>query len=476
MILRTILLLTLLYTTALLHAQPSHDPLPHIRKHLDSLETTDHLSGVVLIARDGKILFQKAYGYANLADSVRNTTNTRFNLASMNKMFTGLAVMQLVQAGKLSLKEKVGTYLPQYPNQAVRDSVTIEQLLTHTSGMGNFWEAHDTLAKEKFKTINDYVPLFAHQPLMFTPGTSFAYSNSGFMVLGLVIEQISKQNYFDYVRDHIYTPAAMSNTDAFSLDEAIPRIAIGYTMSLETPGQWKNNIWSNVVKGTPAGGGYSTAKDLLNFALALQQYKLLDAANTSAYTLGRIKYAKGLYGYGFSEETINGHKIIGHTGGHYGIANEFMIIPDLKYVIVILTNGEVENYWETANFIKRQLLGHTPAIDNYFFTRKVCNLVAQKGLDAGMAFVRSSTQTIRESVVERIAYKYLFERKNTIAVDLFNLNLTRFPDSPTSYYNLAEAYTTIGNIPQSITNYTKYLDLDPGNKDVIKKLGKLRAR
>ncbi len=98
----------------------------------------------------------------------------------MNKMFTGLAIMQLVQAGKLSLKEKVGTYLPQYPNPAVRDSVTVEQLLTHTSGMGNFWEAHDTLAKEKFKTIRDYLPLFVHQRLQFTPGARFSYSNSGF--------------------------------------------------------------------------------------------------------------------------------------------------------------------------------------------------------------------------------------------------------------------------------------------------------
>ncbi len=352
MILRSILLLSFLYSSTQLIAQPPRRSLARIQKHLDSLETTDHLSGVVLIAREGKILFQKAYGYANLADSVPNTINTRFNLASINKMLTGLAIMQLVQAGKVSLKEKVGTYLPQYPNRTVRDSVTIEQLLTHTSGMGNFWEAHDSLAKEKFKHRPGLPSLFAGQKLMFAPGARFSYSNSGFMVLGLIIEKVSGQDYFDYVRTHIYNPAGMPDTDAYSLDEVTPRLATGYTMSLEKQGQWKNNIWSNVVKGTPAGGGYSTAKDLLSFALALQQHKLLTTANTSAYMLGRLKYAKGFYGYGFSEETINGHKVIGHTGGHYGIANEFMIIPDLKYVVIILTNGEVENYWETANVIK----------------------------------------------------------------------------------------------------------------------------
>ncbi len=297
------------------------------------------------------------------------------------------------------------------------------------------------------------------------------------MVLGLIIEQLSKQNYFDYVRDHIYTPAAMHNTDAYSLDEAIPRIATGYTMSLETPGQWKNNTWSNVVKGTPSGGGYSTAKDLLSFALALQQNKLLNAANTNAYTLGRIQYTKGLYGYGFSEETINGHKVIGHTGGHYGIANEFMIIPDLKYIVVILTNGEVENYWETANFIKRQLLGHTPAIDNYFFTRKVCNIISTEGLEKGMTHIKANQNNykLRESVVERIGYKSLFERKNTAALNLFNLNTVMFPESSTGYYNLAEAFSVVGDLHKTLVYYEKYLALEPTDTEATQKLNRIRS-
>lgn len=468
-LLRALLLLCFLQPITYLGAQSTRDAITQIQAHFDSLETVDHLSGVVLIAREGKILFQKAYGYANLADSIPNKLNTRFNLASMNKMFTGLAVMQLVQAGRISLQEKVGTYLPGYPNRSVRDSVTIHQLLTHTSGMGNFWEAHDSLAKEKFKSIADYLPLFANQKLMFAPGARFSYSNSGFMVLGLILEKVSGQDYFDYVRDHIYKPARMTDSDAYCLDEVIPRLATGYTMCVEKQGQWKNNTWTNVVKGTPAGGGYSTAKDLLNFALALQSFKLLNADNTDAYTLGRIKYAKGLYGYGFSEETINNHKVMGHTGGHYGIANEFMIIPDLHYIVVILTNGEVENYWEASNFIKYKLVGSTPAMDNYFFTRKVCNLIAERGLDKGMTLIKNNQgrYSIRESVVERVAYKCLFEGKNKAAFDLFKLNMALFPESSVGYYNLGTACYVTGDVRGAIEYYKKYLVLEPGDGEVM---------
>lgn len=417
-LIRLFALIICLHPKPYLWAQHEKALVAQVQSHLDSLEATDHLSGVVLIAKGQKVLFGKAYGYGNLADSIANQMDTRFNLASMNKMFTGLAIMQLVQAGKLALHEKVGTYLPDYPNRRVRDSVTIDQLLTHTSGMGNFWEAHDSLAKEKFKTVADYLPLFVDQQLLFAPGSQFAYSNSGFMVLGLIIEKVSGEDYFTYVSKHIYKQADMNDTDSYALDEVIPRLATGYTMSVEKPGQWKNNTWSNVVKGTPAGGGYSTAADLLNFATALQGFRFLNKENTEAYTMGRVKYAKGKYGYGFSEEMINGHRVIGHTGGHYGIANELMILPESAYVVVILTNGEVENYWAVSNFIKRKLVGTTPGIDNYFFTRRICNIVAAKGYDYGMKEIKrqQGRYAIRESVVDRIAFKSMFEGRNSLAM------------------------------------------------------------
>ncbi|WP_449399221.1 serine hydrolase domain-containing protein [Chryseobacterium wanjuense] len=365
-------LLPLILLFCLIHLELGQAQKPDINtinQQLRKLEKENYLSGVVLIAKNGHPIYKEAFGFANRADSIRNKTSTKFNLASMNKMFTAMAVMQLVEAGKISLQDKVGKYLTDYPNRSVADSVTVHDLLTHTSGMGNFWAEHDKLAKEKFKSVADYLPLFVDQKLTFAPGSNFLYSNSGYMVLGLIIEKITGKSYFDFVKENIYKPAKMMETDAFELDEAIPNLAIGYTMSLEKPGQWKNNIFSNVAKGTPAGGGYSTADDLLKFANALQNNVLLNKKNTELYTSGKVKYREGMYGYGIIENKINGNRIIGHTGGHFGIANELMIFPDLGYTVVILTNGEVENYWEISNLIKKEIGGSTSAIDNFFIPR-----------------------------------------------------------------------------------------------------------
>lgn len=277
------------------YAQKPGINIIELNQQLKKLEKENYLSGVVLIAKNGQPIYKQAFGFANLADSIPNKTNTKFNLASMNKMFTAMAVLQLAEAGKVSLHDKVGKYLTDFPNKSIADLVTIHQLLTHTSGMGNFWAEHEKSAKEKFRTVADYLPLFIDQKLAFRPGSDFLYSNSGYMVLGLIIEKITGKSYFDFVKENIYMPAKMQNTAAYELDEAVPNLATGYTMSTEKPGQWKNNIFSNVVKGTPAGGGYSTADDLLKFANAIQNNILLNKESIKLYTTGKVKYREGMY-------------------------------------------------------------------------------------------------------------------------------------------------------------------------------------
>ena len=449
------------------NAQNLKNIVDPIRAQLKNLEKENNLSGVVLIAKNGKPIYREAFGFANLPDSVKNKPDTKFNLASINKMFTGMAIMQLVEAGKISLQDKVGKYLLDYPNKTVADSVTIHQLLTHTSGMNSFWEEYDKVAKEKFKTVSDYLPLFANAKLSFVPGSDFYYSNSGYMVLGLIIEKVSGQDYFDYVKEHIYKPAKMINTDAYELDNAIPNLATGYTMSLEEPGQWKNNIFSNLAKGTPAGGGYSTVDDLLNFANALQNNRLLSKESTAIYTAGRVKFRDGMYGYGFMEDTINGHRIIGHTGGHDGIACELMIYPDLGYTVVILTNGEVENYWEVSNLIKKQLAGSTPSIENFFYTKEVIKTVCNKGYEAGIKEIEQNLKkySVRENLVERYGYKLLFEKKTNQAIDLFKLNNHLFPNSTYGYYYISEAYRVSGQKKQAIEYLKLYIEKEPEDND-----------
>ncbi|MFV8347547.1 serine hydrolase [Flavobacterium sp. ZB4P13] len=468
---KQILTLVLLLMATLTFAQKPN--LNEIKQQLRVLEKENYLSGVILIAKNGKPIYKEAFGFANLPDSIPNKTNTKFNLASMNKMFTAMAVMQLVEAGKISLQDKVGKYLTDYANKAVADSVTIHQLLTHTSGMASFWEEHDKLAKEKFKTVTDYLPLFVNQKLSFTPGSDFLYSNSGYMVLGLLIEKITGRNYFDFVKENIYKPAKMMNTDAYELDEAISNLATGYTMSLEKPGQWKNNIFLNPTKGTPAGGGYSTADDLLKFANALQNNILLSKESATLYTSGKVKHKgrEGMYGYGFQENTINGHRVIGHAGGHDGIASELMIFPDLGYTVVILTNGEVENYWEVSNLIKKQLVGPTPTIDNFFYTKVIIKAVCNKGYEVAINEMESSSKkySLRESLIERYGYKLLFEKKYNQAIDLFNLNIHSFPNSTYGYYNISEAYRVSNQKKEAIKFLKLYIEKEPEDKDAILK-------
>ena len=259
----------------------------------------------------------------------------------------------------------------------------------------------------------------------------------------------------------------MINTDAYELDHAIPNLATGYTMSLEEPGQWKNNIFSNLAKGTPAGGGYSTADDLLNFANALQNNILLSKDNVTLCTSGKVKYREGMYGYGFEENKINGHRIFGHTGGHDGIACEIMIYPDLGYTVVILTNGEVENYWEASNLIKKKLVGSSPSIDNFFYTKDIIKTISNKGYEAGIKEIEQNSKkySLRENLIERYGYKFLFEKKTNLAIDLFKLNLHFFPNSTNGYYYTSEAYRVSGQKEKAIEYLKLYLEKEPEDNE-----------
>ncbi|NTV72525.1 MAG: beta-lactamase family protein [Azonexaceae bacterium] len=217
-----------------------------------------------------------------------NLVDTKFNLGSMNKMFTAVAILQLVEQGKLSVGDRIIDVLPDYPNREVPAEVTIDQLLTHTAGMGDcFTGDFFTTPPEQLKTVAGYLPLFVDKPLQFEPGTQYAYSNEDYIVLGLIIEKITGQSYFDYVRENVYALAGMVNTDAFDLDTPVPNLAIGYTTQ-DAEGNQTGELADNTplmpVKGTPAGGGYSTAGDLLSFKEALLGNKLLSPEFTNLQT------------------------------------------------------------------------------------------------------------------------------------------------------------------------------------------------
>jgi D-alanyl-D-alanine carboxypeptidase len=326
-----------------------------VSKYIDVLVKQGKFNGVVLIAKDGEPILKEAHGYANISFKVPNKEDTKFGLASMGKMFTALAIMQLFENGKLKLHDKVIKYLPNYPNKKIANSVTIHQLLTHTSGMGNYWtETFSRTSKERFKKVNDYLPLFVDQELSFIPGTEYRYSNSGYMVLGMIIEAVSKKSYFDYVKENIFQKAQMYNTDAYEVDKINANLAEGYTKSKD--GHWMNNLFLRPVKGGPAGGSYSTAEDLLKFSIHLVKNKFLTETNTKILTTGKSnKRNNTSYAYGFGEEIIEGDRIIGHSGGFPGVRTVLMIFPETGFTAIILSNKDDGSFLGLQSFIKKQI-------------------------------------------------------------------------------------------------------------------------
>ncbi len=304
-----------------------------IAHFMDERVANDGFAGSVIVAKKGQPIFSNAYGLADRVSERKNTLDTPINLGSMNKMFTGLAITQLVAQDKLAFTDTVGQHLPHYPDTKVRDTVTVHQLLTHTSGLGSYWNRAYSKNKNKLKTIGDFAELFAGDSLEFAPGTGNSYSNAGPVVLGLIIEAITKQDYFSYIRQHVYRPAGMTNSDHYDKFEQESGKATGYFVP-----QGQSTAISNHEDlgrmGSPAGGGYASANDLLRFANALYNGSLIDAEHREQMTTAK---APG-YGYLFGDRTENGQRYVGHNGGAPGINAEFSIFPELGYTVIVLAN------------------------------------------------------------------------------------------------------------------------------------------
>jgi CubicO group peptidase (beta-lactamase class C family) len=318
------------------------DATAELDRYINKLVAADAFSGAVLLAKDDKIIFKKAYGLASKRFSVPNKVDTKFNLASMNKMFTALAICQLAEQNRLSFDDTIIKHVPDYPNKEVAEKVTIHHLLTHTSGLGHFWNEKFEAQWRRLRTVDDHIPLFADDPLAFEPGEKMQYSNSGFVVLGLIIEKVTGMSYYDYMKKHIFEPAEMMNTDYYEADKPVPNLAIGYTkMSPEgkPSKEWRNNLFIHRIKGGPAGGGYSTVEDLHKFALALKNYTLLSSEYTEILLTGKVQMGPGIkYAYGFGDHRTDDMRFVGHNGGAPGINTEFRTSPDSGYTIVVLCN------------------------------------------------------------------------------------------------------------------------------------------
>jgi CubicO group peptidase (beta-lactamase class C family) len=342
--------------------RPAEFPLPHVseseliadlRKRLEMDAAAGSFAGAVQVSKNGKPIFAEAYGLADREHKIPNTLKTRFRIGSMNKMFTAVATLQLVQANKLGLNDALGKYLTDYPNKEVA-VVTIHELLTHTGGTGDIFGPEFDAHRLELHTLQDYLKLYGSRGVKYDPGSTWEYSNYGFILLGMVIEKVSGQSYYDYVREHIYTPAGMASSGSEPEDQAVTDRSIGYTkMGVNT--QWQPNTSTLPYRGTSAGGGYSTVEDLLRFANALQENKLLNAHYTEMLTTGKAGTPDSTYAYGFVDHKINGTRCFGHNGGAPGMNGDLEICPGPGYVVAVLANIDPPAASRVSDFITNRL-------------------------------------------------------------------------------------------------------------------------
>jgi CubicO group peptidase (beta-lactamase class C family) len=302
-----------------------------VREFLETGTKADEFSGVVLVAKEDRVLFHEAYGLADREKQVPNRKDTKFNLGSINKNFTRVAVHQLARQGKLGLDDKIGKFLPDYPNAQAAEKVSVRQLLNMTSGIGDFFnERYDATPKEKIRTLRDYLPLFADLPLEFEPGTSNRYSNGGYIVLGLIIEKVGGVDYYDYVRENIFKPCGMTETDSYARDADVANLARGYAREGEGSGGGRVlNFETLPGRGSSAGGGYSTAGDMLKYVKALRDKKI------------------------YLPDSANG---LGIAGGAPGINSVLEWDPRSGYTVIVLTNFDPPTAGQTA----RRIIGWLP--------------------------------------------------------------------------------------------------------------------
>jgi D-alanyl-D-alanine carboxypeptidase len=326
-----------------------------VRQKLAQDTASDHFAGAVLIAHNGKPVFAEAYGLADRENNIPNTLKTRFRLGSLNKVFTAVATLQLVQQGKLGLDDPVGKYLTDYPNQEIATKVTIHHLLTHTGGTGDFFGPEFDAHRLELRTHQDYVKLYGKRGPDFAPGSRSEYSNYGFLLLGAIIEKVSGESYYDYVRDHVYEPAGMTSTGSEPEDQPVPLRSIGYTATGATSGLHPNTGLLPY-RGTSAGGGYSTVGDLLSFVRAVERHKLLNVHYTELLTKGEVKTPGGcLVASGFAECEINGVRFFGMGGGSVGMNSDLEVCPSTGYVVAVLANMDPQAAGQESFFISSRL-------------------------------------------------------------------------------------------------------------------------
>jgi CubicO group peptidase (beta-lactamase class C family) len=348
-------------------AAPAEDPASAVSRCVRERAERAGFSGVVSIVHRGRPAELLVFGLTAGEGSPAIAGQTRFNLASAGKMFTAVAVAQLIDSGKVRLADPIGKFVGGLEPETA--AVTVRQLLTHGSGLGNFFAPQNRAAMIRARTATDLLPIIASDKPAFPPGSRFSYSNSGFALLGVMIERVSGQSYGDYLRDHIFAPAGMRES---GLDPE-PLATLAVAMTTASPGQGPGAGPLHPAPGaaqrfaSPAGGLFSTAADIQKFLKAFGQNRLASPALTAAMTSVQVEAAPATaagparsYGYGFGVGAFEGQRWFGHNGGTLGANVEVAAFPDDGWSIVILSNRDPPAATELFRYVRGLIVSPRP--------------------------------------------------------------------------------------------------------------------
>ena len=324
-------------------ARTDADRVRELDRLVRKLVAADAFSGVVLFAKDGKPLYHEAFGIANRDYDVPVTRLTRFNLGSANKNMTATMIGQLVEEGKLSWDDPLSTFVPDFPDSASARTIRIKHLLSHTSGLGSYFnEKFITGSRAQWRTVDDFLALARPDSLQFAPGTRWSYSNTGMMVLGKVIEVVTGKDYFTNAQERIFDRVGMPNSGFYDLERVNHHLSTGYTREFGPDGiTLRNNLFEHVVQGGPAGGGWSTAADILAYSEALRSGKLVSKATFDLMRSPKPELHSTIYGYG--NVLFEGPDIWGHGGDFTGIDFDWNGYGDSGYTLVVMANYDRVN-------------------------------------------------------------------------------------------------------------------------------------
>jgi CubicO group peptidase (beta-lactamase class C family) len=449
---------------------------------LASYNAARQFNGAALVATRDGVLLKKGYGFANLEWQIPNTPDTKFRLGSITKQFTSMVIMQLVAEGKITLDEKMTTYLPDY-RADTGNRVTIRHLLTHTSGIPSYTGQPGFLQNVSRNpyTVADFMKTYTSGDLEFEPGTKFAYDNSGYFLLGAIIERVTGQPYERILRERIFDPLGMKDSGYDRSAVVLPKRASGYQL---TPAGYRNADYLDMSIPYAAGSLYSTVEDLYKWDRALYGTSLLSAElKTTMFTPKLEKYA---FGWAVGEVKLQDGTTevptIQHGGAVNGFSTTIVRVPDAQELVVLLDNT---SRGDKLDEITSGILGILRGIPAHGPRKSIIDAplasIDSGGVARAIAEYRELKRTkpneydFRESELNLLGYNLLQQGRVTDAIEIFKLNAEMFPESFNPWDSLAEAQLAHGERDAAIANYKKSLALNPQNKNAENQLKKLAA-